>query len=121
MRTRPDVVTTLTLTSGPVTVDEAGYLTDPAQWTRDFALWVAEQEGLALQPPHWQVIAFMRDYHDDHGIAADARFVLRFLGAQLGVDKAGARRALFELFPYGYVKQACRIAGMRQPRAWSTG
>ncbi len=24
-------------------------------------------------------------------------------------------------FPYGYVKQACRIAGMKRPRAWSTG
>jgi tRNA 2-thiouridine synthesizing protein E len=29
--------------------------------------------------------------------------------------------ALFVLFPYGYVKQACKIAGMRRPRAWSTG
>ncbi|MGC2048350.1 MAG: sulfite reductase subunit gamma, partial [Gallionella sp.] len=23
--------------------------------------------------------------------------------------------------PYGYVKQACRIAGMKRPRGWSTG
>jgi tRNA 2-thiouridine synthesizing protein E len=28
---------------------------------------------------------------------------------------------MFELFPYGYVKQACKIAGMKKPRAWSTG
>ena len=41
----------------------------------------------------------------------------------------GARRVycselvflVFELFPYGYVKQACKIAGMRKPRSWSTG
>ena len=32
-----------------------------------------------------------------------------------------AHKKLFELFPYGYVKQACKIAGMRRPRAWSTG
>jgi hypothetical protein len=32
-----------------------------------------------------------------------------------------AQKKLFELFPYGYVKQACKIAGMRRPRAWSTG
>ena len=31
------------------------------------------------------------------------------------------RERLFQLFPYGYVKQACKIAGMRKPRAWSTG
>lgn len=28
---------------------------------------------------------------------------------------------MYELFSYGYVRQACKIAGMRQPRAWSTG
>ena len=33
----------------------------------------------------------------------------------------GAHKRLFELFPYGYVKQSCRIAGMKRPRAWSTG
>jgi len=32
-----------------------------------------------------------------------------------------ARKRLFELFPYGYVRQACKVAGMRRPRAWSTG
>ena len=31
------------------------------------------------------------------------------------------RNRLFELFPYGYVQQACKIAGMIRPRAWSTG
>ena len=31
------------------------------------------------------------------------------------------RNDLFRLFPYGYVKQACKLAGMRRPRAWSTG
>lgn len=30
-------------------------------------------------------------------------------------------RRLFELFSYGYLGQACKIAGMRRPRAWSTG
>lgn len=36
------------------------------------------------------------------------------------VDGDGRSR-LFELFPYGYVAQACKIAGMKRPRAWSTG
>ncbi|RYH06441.1 TusE/DsrC/DsvC family sulfur relay protein [Tropicimonas sp. IMCC6043] len=121
MRTRPDAVTTITLPSGPVRVDEAGYLTDPEQWTRDFAMLVAEQEEIALRELHWQVIAFMRSHLDEHGIAADARIVLKFLGEKLGVNKASAKQALFELFPYGYVQQACKMAGMRQPRAWSTG
>lgn len=35
--------------------------------------------------------------------------------------KKQAKKLIFELFPYGYVKQACKIAGMMRPRAWSTG
>jgi sulfur relay (sulfurtransferase) DsrC/TusE family protein len=50
----------------------------------------------------------------------DARFVIRFLADEAGAGNA-ARQRLFELFPYGYVRQACKIAGMRRPRAWSTG
>ena len=61
------------------------------------------------------------DYLDEHGIAADARFVLKYITEQRKTGKPGARKLLFELFPYGYVKQACKMAGMRQPRAWSTG
>jgi len=121
MRTRPDVTTKIALSSGSVTVDEAGYLVDPEQWSEEFARHAACGEGIELEPLHWSVIEFMRGYLDEHGIAADARFTLKFLAEQRGTDKAGARKLMFELFPYGYVKQACRIAGMRQPRAWSTG
>lgn len=121
MRTRPDVIETLQLPTGRVDVDEAGYLVDPGEWTPEFARSVAEQEGITPSELHWQVIVFMRSYLEDHGIAADARFVMEFLGELLGLDKAGAKHKLFELFPYGYVKQACKMAGMRQPRAWSTG
>lgn len=45
----------------------------------------------------------------------------KHLAAHLGCDKKTAKARLFELFPYGYVKQTCKIAGMKRPRAWSTG
>jgi len=32
-----------------------------------------------------------------------------------------ACKRIFELFSYGYVAQACKIAGMKRPRGWSTG
>jgi sulfur relay (sulfurtransferase) DsrC/TusE family protein len=46
--------------------------------------------------------------------------VIRFLADEVGAGSV-ARQRLFELFPYGYVRQACKVAGMRRPRAWSTG
>jgi len=121
MRTRPDTISQVDLPTGRVDVDEAGYLTDPAVWNRNFATYIAKVEDIEMSPLHWQVIDFMRSYNDEHGIAADARFVLKYLAKTRDTDKSGARKLLFDLFPYGYVKQACKMAGMKQPRAWSTG
>ena len=99
---------------------EEGYLNDPENWDGDVATRLAAAEGIELSDEHWRVIGFMRDYYTEQGIAADARFVIKFLADELGYGDR-ARTRLFELFPYGYVKQACKIAGMRRPRAWSTG
>lgn len=121
MRTRPDKLTELALPHGTVQVDEHGYLTDPAAWTEDFAAHAAAAEGVTLSAAHWAVIRFMREFHEAHEVAPDQRFVLRDIARREGLDKAAARRRIYDLFPYGYVRQACKIAGMRQPRAWSTG
>ena len=101
-------------------VDFEGYLVDPAQWNEQVAEELARQERIVLTDEHWAVIRFMREYYEQHHIAPDARHVMRHLAEFKGAGKAG-RNDLFVLFPYGYVKQACKIAGMRKPRAWSTG
>lgn len=98
-------------------VDDEGYLVDPADWSREAAVELARREGVVLTDEHWAVIGFMRDYYELHRIAPDARFVLKHLAE----TRSAERNELFRLFPYGYVKQACKIAGMRRPRAWSTG
>ncbi len=121
MRALPDTLTQIPLPSGEVTVDGHGYLTDPDNWTPEFAALTAQEEGITLTPAHDEVIAFMRAYLVDHGIMADVRFVLKLLADKHQTNKSGAKDVLFDLFPYGYVKQACKIAGMKQPRAWSTG
>jgi TusE/DsrC/DsvC family sulfur relay protein len=121
MRTRPDTLTTIPLPSGTVTVDGHGYLTDPDHWSPDFAAHVADAEGITLTPRHMDIITFIRASLDKNGITPDARFVFKYLAEPDGLSKPQAKAALFDLFPYGYVKQAIKIAGMKQPRAWSTG
>ena len=101
-------------------VDGEGYLIDPADWNEQVARELARQERIVLSDEHWAVIRFMREYYEQHHIAPDARHVMKHLAAYKGPGKSG-RNDLFVLFPYGYVKQACKIAGMRKPRAWSTG
>ena len=98
--------------------DAEGYLTDPADWNDELAQALAQEEGIRLTDDHWDTIRFMREYFDEHQVIPDARFVIKHLAERVGKD---AQKKLFELYPYGYVKQACKIAGMRRPRAWSTG
>ncbi len=99
-------------------LDVEGYLLDPADWDEDVAVALAAGENIILNDDHWDVIRFMRDYYEEHQVAADARFAIKHLAQRVGKD---AQKRLFVLFPYGYVKQACKISGMRRPRAWSTG
>ena len=101
--------------------DAEGYLFHPEDWSPELARELAAEEDLRLGDDHWQVIEFVRDYYDAHGITPDIRHAARHLGELTGRDKKQGKARIFELFPYGYVKQACKIAGMRRPRAWSTG
>ena len=103
-----------------IQIDAEGYLLDPADWSEEVAAEFARQEQIELNDEHWAVIRFMREFYEQRQVAADARFVIKFLADQRGQGNE-ARALLFRLFPYGYVKQACKIAGMRKPRAWSTG
>ena len=97
--------------------DREGYLVDPDDWNEALAIELARRDNIELTNEHWTVLRFMRDFLELHRVAPDARFVIRHLGDAHGVG----RNRLFELFPYGYVQQACKIAGMRRPRTWSTG
>ena len=121
MRTLPDKISELALPSGTVNIDEAGYITNPDLWTRDFAEHVAAADGLELGPDHWEIIDFIRDSYAEHRVAVDVRHVLKLAQNGLGMTKHEAKLRMQELFPLGYVKQAVKMAGMKQPRAWSTG
>jgi len=98
--------------------DAEGYLIEPGDWNEAVAEVLAQDEAIQLNDDHWDVLRFMRAFYEEHQVAADARFVIKHLAERMGRE---AQKQLFVLFPYGYVKQACKIAGMRRPRAWSTG
>ena len=101
--------------------DLEGYLTDPEIWSEGLARQLAAEEEIELAEPYWPILHFMRDYWREHQVAPDVRHVVDYLSEEQGMDKKAAKEQLFGLFPYGYVKQACKIAGMIRPRAWSTG
>ena len=97
-----------------VETDEEGYLVNLADWSEDIAGIIAKQENLEMTPNHWEVINFLREYYNEFQIAPAVRVLTKAIGKKLGSDK-GNSPCLYELFPYGPAKQACKIAGLPKP------
>lgn len=94
--------------------DVEGYLRDIADWHPEVATVMAKQDGLELTANHWQVIEFLREYYEEYAFAPAVRVLTRAIGKKLGPDK-GNSRYLYQLFPNGPAKQACRYAGLPKP------
>jgi len=94
--------------------DEEGYLANLAEWNEDVADYIAKTEEINMDDQHWEVINFLRDYYDEYQIAPAVRVLTKAIGKKLGPDK-GNSQYLYELFPYGPAKQACKIAGLPKP------
>jgi len=98
--------------------DAEGYLVEPADWNEGVAARLAGELGIELGDDHWDVLRQMRALYEERQIAPDARHIIKHLDQRYPGE---GRKRLFELFPYGYPAQACKIAGMKRPRGWSTG
>ena len=94
--------------------DEEGYLTDISVWNKDFALLIAKSENIEMTPEHWEVVDFLREYYDEYQIAPAIRVLVKEMKKKFGPEK-GDQKYLYQLFPYGPAKQACKIAGLPKP------
>ena len=88
--------------------DAEGFLTDPAQWTRELGIEIARENGIdELTDRHWLVVEFMRNRYLETGNAPS----IRSLGKESGV----AVKELYQLFPKGPAKLAAKIGGIPKP------
>ena len=94
--------------------DEEGYLIDLSEWNEDIAKVIAQGENVDMTENHWEVVNFLRDYYNEYQIAPAVRVLTKAIGKQLGEEK-GNSKYLYDLFPYGPAKQACKIAGLPKP------
>ena len=95
-------------------VDEEGYLVDLSQWNEELAGEIAKAENIEMSENHWEVVNFLREYYNEYQIAPAVRVLTKAIGKKLGPEK-GSNSYLYELFPYGPAKQACKIAGLPKP------
>jgi tRNA 2-thiouridine synthesizing protein E len=94
--------------------DEEGYLSNLSDWEKGVATAMAEAEDINLSDDHWEIINFLREYYEEYQIAPAVRILTKAVGKKLGKDK-GNSKYLYELFPYGPAKQACKFAGLPKP------
>jgi len=102
-------MTTVECQGRALELNEEGFLARPEEWTEDVAVVLAkDQENLdALTPEHWAVIRYIRAYYLEKKLAPMVRAICKTTGLQL--------RQIYELFPSGPAKGACKLAGLPKP------
>ena len=87
--------------------DEEGYLSDLNQWEPGVADVMSKEDDLELTDDHWEIINFLREYYVEYGVAPMIRKLCKATGFKL--------KKIYELFPSGPAKGACKVAGLPKP------
>ena len=91
-----------------IEVDEDGFMENPEEWNEDVAYALASTEDVTeLTEDHWKLIHYLRDYFAQYGIAPMIRKLCKETGFPL--------KKVYEMFPSGPAKGACKVAGLAKP------
>jgi tRNA 2-thiouridine synthesizing protein E len=91
-----------------IEVDEDGFMEEPDVWNETVAKALATTEGVdEMTEEHWKLVNYLRDYYLKFGIAPMIRKLCKETGFPL--------KKVYELFPSGPAKGACKVAGLAKP------
>jgi len=91
-----------------IEVDEDGFIQEPDKWDEEVAKVLAQAEGVDnMTEEHWKLVHYLRDYYAKFGIAPMIRKLCKETGFPL--------KKVYELFPSGPAKGACKVAGLAKP------
>ena len=89
-------------------IDEDGFIQEPDRWSEEVAAALGRTEGVEqLTDEHWKVVTFLRNYYLEFGVAPMIRKLCKETGFKL--------KQIYELFPSGPAKGACKVAGLPKP------
>jgi len=89
-------------------VDSDNFLLKPETWNDETAKLIAKYDGTGdLTEKHWRVIRYIREYWKENDSAPMVRKVCQNSGFKL--------KEIYDLFPLGPAKGACKIAGLPKP------
>ncbi len=101
-----------------IKLSEAGWLEDLSEWSVDVANGIAANENVELTDEHWDIINEARTYFNETGIVAEPRVFSKIMKKKFGADRS-SQKYIYELFPYGLIKSANKIAGLPRPKGCS--
>jgi tRNA 2-thiouridine synthesizing protein E len=91
-----------------IPVDEDGFIQEPDQWDEAVAKDLAKTEGVEeMTDEHWKLVKYLRDYYLEFNMAPMIRKLCKETGFKL--------KKVYELFPSGPAKGACKVAGLPKP------
>ena len=91
-----------------IELDEEGFIQEPDKWTRALAEELAKIENAyPMNEKHWKIVDYLRDYYLKYGVAPPIRMVVKKTGIAL--------KQIYELFPSGPARGACKVAGLPKP------
>ena len=100
---------TLDVTGKTIALNEDGFMEHPEEWDQTVAAALAErEEGIKeLGPEHWALIEYIRGFYLENKLAPMVRKMCQTTGFTL--------KHIYELFPSGPAKGACKLAGLPKP------
>jgi len=88
--------------------DEDGFIDSYANWSEEWVQYVKTTEGIEeLNDEHRAMITVLREYYEKNGIAPMVRILSKVTGFKL--------KHIYELYPSGPGKGACKMAGLPKP------
>jgi len=87
--------------------DGDGFLTNPEVWNKTVAVEIATEDGIEMTDSHWAIVNLIRQNYEEKGNAPMIRTLCKETGLKL--------KDIYELFPLGPARGACRIAGLPKP------
>ena len=98
----------VTLGGKEMEIDEDGFIQDPDLWDENVAKDLAKTEGVdELTETHWKLVNYLRDYYLEYNMAPMIRKLCKQTGFSL--------KEVYDLFPSGPAKGACKVAGLPKP------
>lgn len=88
--------------------DGDGFLIEPTKWNEKVATLIAREDNInEMTDKHWAIVKIIRDHWEEKDMAPMVRTICQETGIRL--------REIYELFPLGPARGACRVAGLPKP------